>query len=79
MSSGEIIALVGLVVTLVSIVCGAAWWASALYARVKEIDHKLDDVIQRGYKERRGISKNVDALEERVADHAIQLIKLTER
>tara|TARA_R110002020_G_scaffold176670_5_gene369024 strand:+ start:793 stop:1032 length:240 start_codon:yes stop_codon:yes gene_type:complete len=79
MSNGEIIALVGLVVTLVSIICAAAWWASALYARVKEIDHKLDDVIQRGQKEHRGISKKVDALEERIDDHAIQLIKLTER
>ena len=79
MSSGEIIALVGLIVTLVSIVCGAAWWASALYARVKEIGHKLDDVIQRGQEEHTSIRTQVNVLEERIDDHAIQLIKLTER
>jgi hypothetical protein len=79
MSSGEIIALIGLSVTLVSIVCGAAWWASALYARVKEIGHKLDDVIQRGQEEHTSIRTQVNVLEERIDDHAIQLIKLTER
>jgi len=79
MSSGEIIALVGLSVTLVSIVCGAAWWASALYARVKEIGHKLDDVIQRGQEEHTSIRNQVNVLEERIDDHSVQLIKLTER
>jgi uncharacterized protein YdgA (DUF945 family) len=79
MSSGEIIALVGLIVTLAGIVCGAAWWASALYARVKEIGHKLDDVIQRGQSEHKSIRTQVNVLEEKVDDHSIQLIKLTER
>ena len=79
MSSGEIIALVGLIVTLAGIVCASAWWASALYARVKEIGHKLDDVIQRGQQEHKEIRGQFNVLEERVDDHSIQLIKLTER
>jgi hypothetical protein len=43
---GEIIAAVVAVITLLGIICGGAWWMSALYTQLAHISRKLDEAVE---------------------------------
>tara|TARA_R110002020_G_scaffold161221_2_gene346101 strand:+ start:418 stop:657 length:240 start_codon:yes stop_codon:yes gene_type:complete len=41
----NMVALIALCLSGVGVVCGGAWWMSALYSRVKSIQERVDEFV----------------------------------
>lgn len=56
----------GLIVTILSTVCAAAWWMGALFSRVKAIQDRLESFTDETHEQVREISRQASKLDARL-------------
>ena len=69
MSLQSALTTVALLITILSAVCGAAWWMGALFSRVKAIQERLESFTAESHEEIRQLAKSDSVLDRRVDEH----------
>lgn len=86
MTIGEVTGATGLLITLLALICGAAWWMSALYGRVGGIGQnvtniagKLDTVIEDNKVDKAAIWKAIHESGEQIHEIDVRVTRVEER
>jgi hypothetical protein len=60
-------------VTILSTICGVAWWMGALFSRVKAIQQRLESFTAEAHKEIKQLDRRVDEHDQRISVIEVKL------
>ena len=73
MNLQSVLTTIALLVTILSTICGVAWWMGALFSRVKAIQQRLESFTAEAHKEIKQLDRRVDEHDQRISVIEVKL------
>ena len=73
MNLQSVLTTIALLVTILSTICGVAWWMGALFSRVKAIQQRLESFTAEAHKEIKQLDRRVDQHDQRISVIEVKL------